>query len=48
MRTSYSDGLNVVAYEQYVVNGAEPNATCDVVLTISIGTTRRARTRPSR
>ncbi len=33
----HANGPNVFAREQYVVNGAEPNATFDVVLTISIG-----------
>src|SRR2546428_4431063 len=32
----HANGPNVFAHEQYVVNGAEPNATYDVVLTISI------------
>jgi hypothetical protein len=33
----HANGPNVFAHEQYLVNGAEPNATYDVVLTISIG-----------
>jgi len=33
----HANGPNVFAHEQYVVNGAEPNTTYDVVLTISIG-----------
>ena len=40
----HANGPNVFAHEQYVVNGAEPNTTYDVVLTISILTqTMRAR-----
>jgi hypothetical protein len=33
----HANGPNVFAHEQYVVNGAEPNTTYDVVLTVSIG-----------
>jgi hypothetical protein len=33
----HANGPNVFAHEQYVVNGAEPNSTYDVVLTVSIG-----------
>jgi hypothetical protein len=35
----HADGSNVFAHEQYSVNGAEPNTTYDVVLTVSIGDT---------
>lgn len=35
----HPNGPNVFAREQYSVNGAEPNATYDVVLTVSIADT---------